>query len=222
MLEIKDKADSLTQVREGERFRVKKEAEQEMGWWGDQLLESYQAGLSSGRLIKVPQEFLVNGLGYRLIYKIRSGQEPGYLSPVAFGLLRVITKSWDERLRDSFAMELPVFLSVTSLYRDPGLQNQFIKSGMNALPLSAHQAGMAIDLDPNGYYQGQSRASVGRGAPEFNEGLILSLGEILEQLKKDGLCNVIYEKAYEENGYTVEERLACVHICVSPRFLSYE
>jgi hypothetical protein len=198
-------------LRKDERLRVYRESERELEWWGDRLLVNVPEALREGALREVPSE----GTGFRLIMTLKNNREPKLLNPQALSLLELIGQKWRDKLTNT-SIHDDVFLSVTSLYRSRDLQRQLLRRKANAFSKSSHQAGAAIDFDPNGYYEGSKRVSVKRGDKIFNERHISALKETLEQLENEGKCRVIWEKGFKIVGETVVEYDSCYHVCVKP------
>ena len=82
--------------------------------------------------------------------------------------------------------------------------------------VSPHQAGAAIDFDPNGYYSGFERSSVNRNSPNFDQRYIDSLGKVLDELQGNGFCHLIRERRFKEDEDGVKGYDSCWHVCVSP------
>lgn len=206
----------LDGLRKDERLRVQEKCRDELSWWEDRLIEDVPEALQKGILKEVPQE----GTRYRLIMTLRNNKEPKLLNSQALDLLGLVGQKWKDKLINIPTHDV-IFLSVTSLYRSRKLQEELLRNGANASTRSAHQAGAAIDFDPNGYYKGSERVSVKRGDGIFDERYILILKEVLEELEKEGKCQVIWEKSYKVVDEAVLEYDSCYHVCAKPTVLNH-
>jgi hypothetical protein len=197
-------------LQKEERLRILRKSENELQWWGDRLLVNAPEALQKGTLREVPSE----GAGFRLIMTLRNNRESKLLNPQARDLLELIGQKW--KGKSTNISHDDVFLSVTSLYRPRDLQRQLLRKRANAFSKSSHQAGAAIDFDPNGYYEGIKRVPVKRGDKIFNEKYMSALEEVLEQLENEGKCQVIREKSFKVIGGKIVEYDSCYHVCVKP------
>lgn len=159
------------------------------------------------------------GDGYRLIGQLRDGKEPATLRGPAYALLMRITGVWQTEAERTGLDTKGVLLSVSSLYRNRALQQHLIQEGAMAAQVSAHESGLAMGFDPNGYYviDGAERRAVGRHDESFNPRYSACLLNVLEQLQSEGLCHVIVEKKWilDESGEP-SEVTSCYHVCVAP------
>lgn len=186
----------------------------ELDWWGKSLIDDPGKAVSEGSLVVVPDE----GEGYRLIYKLRSGEEPKLLNHKAFKLLKDISFAWRGYLSDMGVKSDELFLSVTSLYRPQSMQDEFVNKGMNAAVVSAHRAGAVIDFDPEGYYFGAKRQPLNRLAGGADAGVMDMLLYCLVQMDEKGVCHLVAERRYETLAGAPRARLNCYHVCVSPEY----
>lgn len=173
-------------------------------WWYDWSIE---------QLVEVPDE----GKNYRLIWRLRTGEEPKLARPELITLLGIIEERW--RLKAA-ACGLPtenIFLSVTSLYRDAELQKKLKESTPLASEgFGSHGLGVAVDFDPNGYYFGEERKAISSFSPDFVPTYTMMLRQTLASLEAEELCYVIYEKRFRKDGTHIVSYEACYHVCVNP------
>lgn len=211
--------DPLCEVRSFELERVRNEAKIEMVWWGDNAIRNVREALRAGTLVKVPNEWTIEGSGFRLIRNLRDGTEPNLLSPQAYGLLKLLVKRWRDDIRGYRLNTLDVLLSLTSLYRTRKIQKRLIAQGANAAMFSSHEAGMAFDIDPVGYYEGEERKAVNWKMQPFKDDYREILLHNLNSLEHARYCHVIYEMGYSLEDGKVVGHDSCYHVCVSPKFL---
>ncbi len=198
---------------ESEKKRQGEEIKIENSWWQDSVISDEKTALKDGRLVKVS----VDNSNYCLIGPIRREEEPRSLTPLTLSLLNKIGSVWSAKIKDKFPDD-EVRLSVSSLYRTIESLEERIRLGLAVAEIGPHQAGTAIDFDPNGYYFGEERRAVNRSKPDFNEGYIKTLKETLVDLEKNGDCHVIWEKGYKIKDDRVVESDACWHVCLNPNF----
>lgn len=206
-------------LRTQERARILDAAKIELRWWAHHLIEDADQAIEQGKLIKIPPVGFVDGsnnYGYKVIGKLQSGKEPRLIRPEAEALLYIISKKWRDRIK--LQRDLPqnqVFISVTSLFRSAEFQRELIEEGANAAEVSSHQAGMTIDIDPNGFYAGPELKSVNVEMGSIEPIYKIVLADVLSDLSPDK-CNLILEKGYRVIDGKIQEYDSCFHICVKP------
>ncbi|BCX14668.1 MAG: hypothetical protein KatS3mg088_351 [Patescibacteria group bacterium] len=196
-----EKRTILEELRKTERLRVNRIVEEkELPFWREEIENTKPEELS-----EVPEI----GTGYRLIYRLRNKERYPLLRKEAIDTLELIDKRWQEQYGDK------ILLSVTSLYRTKEEQKRLIEEGKIAADISTHQAGAAIDFDPNGYYykkNGEIKPISSKDISFYSD-FPQKLLEILLELEKEGFCNVIVEKNYREKDGKIEEYTSCYHVC---------
>lgn len=197
-----EKRTVLEELRKIERQRVNKIVqEKELPFWREEIENTKPEELS-----EVPEI----GTGYRLIYRLRNKERYPLLRKDAVDILELIGIRWQEQYGDK------ILLSVTSLYRTKEEQKKLIEEGKIAADISTHQAGAAIDFDPNGYYEKEENGEIkpisSKDIP-FDSDFPQKLLGILLELEKEGFCNVIVEKNYREKDGKIEEYISCYHVC---------
>lgn len=207
----------LQHLREEESRKINEEVLVEREWWEPRILHDENVALAEGRLMVVPDE----GNHFRLIGPLRRKEEPNLLNPQAYHLLLVIQDRWLAAMSSESVSARYVRLSITSLFRSLELQKQVMQETyLASRGISAHNAGAAMDFDPNGYFSGSDRKSVQAGSEDFCDIYPLVLEQVLQELVDEGSCHVIWEKGIKVEGDLVIRYTACYHVCVSPDFMS--
>lgn len=219
LIKMSSLVEKLDEVRLRERTRIRNEAAIEIKWWGNRIITDTDQAFNDGRLIELPDEHTEGGSGFRLIGRLRGGEESRYLAPEAKELLYLVTRVWMDDIRGWRMKTDNILLSVTSLYRSAADQKKLIDEGANAAEISSHQAGMAFDIDPRAYYFGTDRRPVCKGMNNYNQEYIEVLIHVLDGLAYYNFCNVVFEYGYDIKNEKIEERTACYHVCVSPNFI---
>ena len=111
-----------------------------------------------------------------------------YLTNEAASLLSEIGVSFQAELKKNGLRKHR--LIVTSMLRTKEDVNRLIKNNVNAVSNSAHMYATTFDIS----YDHFKRVSK-KGLPVSNQKLAEMLGEVLENLQKEGKCYVKYEKA---------------------------
>lgn len=204
--------DELSKLRDSERLRVRREAAIELEWWRDYIIDDCVDAVRSKVLVRVPNE----GIGFRLTSCLRDGREPYWLRQDALDILTVVGQRFYNDLRNNH-LPVDVLLSISSLYRSAELQRELIESGANAAEISSHQAGVAFDISPNGYYKGIGKTSTTRGMESFDDENFVRLDHLLEGMENNGFCHVIREYGFREDGDQISQYMSCYHVCAVPR-----
>ncbi len=217
MAERKQPLSLIDQLKETERQKISAATAVERQWWIQHIITDTNQAMKEGILTIVPNQ----GENYRLIGLISNGQEPNLARPEVVQLLNLIQSRWQTTTRKAQLDTSDIFLSVTSLYRDQDLQTKLQQqTSLATTEASSHQAGAAIDFDPNGYYQGTELRPINHKSKDFNPALNQALKQVLRELKKEGVCNFVIEKNFRTSTDTVtnqiEEYEACYHVCVRP------
>lgn len=198
-----------------ENKRINDVIEVEREWWMNHVIDNPDEALKEGSLIVVPEE----GTNYRLIKRIREEMEPKMLRPEALKLLKEISFDWRTVMEEKGFNTSHVWLSVSSLYRDARFQEKLQKVTYRASSgVSAHVAGVAIDFDSQGYYEGRNRLPISWKSESFNLGYIEALKQVIERHERLGNCHVINEKGFKWFSGGVLEYSACFHVCMNPDF----
>lgn len=206
-MELQAKTDS-EKKRQGEEIKI------ENSWWQNILIFNEDEALNDGRLVDVS----LNNPYYYLIGPIRRGEEPKSLTPTTLSLLNKIGSFWNQKIKDKIPGDETIRLSVSSLFRTIESLQERIRLGLAVANIGPHQAGTAIDFDPNGYYVGDGRKAINRSKSEFNESYIDALKDVLVDLENKRDCHVIWEKGYKIKDNQVVEYDACWHVCLNPNF----
>jgi hypothetical protein len=204
----------LDNLRVVESDRIQIEVIPEKIWWGEHVVDDP----SSPLLVNFPDEME----HFKLIGVLRGGKEPKLAREMAIGLVKEIDKRWQQKTEVMNVSGENILLAITSLYRTREMQDRLmVSSPLAARGYSSHLAGVAIDLDHNGYYikQGDERIPVNSKSAFFNPVFTQILKEVILELEKEGACHVIVEKGYRlRDSGEIEEYEACFHVVASPDF----
>jgi len=204
-------ADLKTRQKQ-ERERIDRATRIEREWWQTKIvLHDKEA---KEQLIPVPDQ----GRHYRLIGPIRRREEPNLARPETIDFLRLVQEQWQSKLKEQGLPIENIWFAITSLYRNQEFQNYLTETHPRAPEgLSAHQAGVAIDFDAGGYWQGETIQPVNQSHPHFDPRYLQILEQTLEKLAKARKCNFVPEKGYRLNDENkIEEYTACYHVCLNP------
>jgi len=210
---VEQVGDRVSQFLANELSRIEREVVVERAWWGGRVVAEEEAVLGSGELVEVP----IEGYGFRLIGRLRKGEEPRWLRPEAYKLLLDLACGWRRELDVEEGGWLDVFLSVTSLYRSSELQARLVLQNTRATRgLSAHGAGAAFDIDLRGYYVGECRQPVNCYSEGYNPRYMELLRVKIRELEDSGRCHAICELGCKGDDQFLSVYPVCYHVCVSP------
>lgn len=185
-------------------------------WWSSKVIQDESAALLDGTLMNVPDV----GENYGLRWGLIQNQEPKTIRPRAFLLLLEIQTRWQQLMQAQNEDLTHICFAVISLYRSLELQERERQGNpLASQGFSAHTAGAAIDLDPNGYYIGEGRDKMQANMEGYREIYSITLMNVLKRLVDEGACQVIWEKSLRIEDELLIRYTACYHVCVSPNFM---
>lgn len=213
---VHDKSQELLELLQRESERIQGEVGIEKEWWLDKQISDPIKEREIGTLQVVEDE----SSNTRLIGSLRFEKEPKVARKEVVELIGIIEKKWQEKARELGLDIEDIFLSISSLYRDPKLQDALKQSThLSSKGFSSHTAGAAVDFDPRGYYKGPERTPINPNNPKYNARYTAVLKEVLYSLQAEGMCHLIIEHGYRLESDEVKEYEACYHVCAKPQDL---